>query len=854
MMKMRAYYTFILLLLLLSCRREEAPQSGPVGFAVMESIPDFETKAPAAWSMQAGDYTLTVSEQWLPLSGADTKASKIYRSADSTPLQGDPIAVWAYNMPAAGSAVSAWLVDGGSPSPVQASYSSGKWVSSVSFNTSKRAASYYTRWFAVAPWAAIGGGATVSTLADGQAPVLSYTVPSAVSGQHDLMVATPTATRAIDDKSDIPLSFQHVLTGIRIKAPKAASVTAVTLSGVYDRATLSLNASELEWTSLTKSSATPSFTADVSSASVWDTSDTEYQILKEGGIFLMLPQWLPEGAKIAITVDGSTVEADLSGHEWKMGKLVTYRVARETREYHIEVEEVYPASVAMDCGVPVPVARINSYTTPAGGGARTPGYWRAVGKYQTKAQAEAGPQNGEYPFWGNAWPESSPNGALPGEGSENLIASFQSYEGTTPTGPVYTVNNVLQSRSQRGTESEPWNLANPYGGGDAIVETANTYLINAPGYYRIPLVLGNGIKGGAANPGAYSGGFVDYSNAGIQNPFLHKTSASAGTPTAGEVVWTETTGMVENLTVVSDAENDLYWLKFRIQSSNIAQGCTVVSVKDGSGTVMWSWLLWATDYEPGAGDVSAGNASFMPRNLGWTVDGNVGTSYGTDAWIRVEALDADGEYAGAYAVVFVHMPNDVDNTGHTGHGPFFQWGRKDAFPPPGTTPTPGYDNTAGKTPADFIKNPLIHYGETAFPYRQTGYLNATWWSALAPGTGQDTKTVKTIYDPCPAGYTVPRLNAFNGYNSTSWVSEGGGYDFTFSGGTLFLPLTGRRKPNADYADETKGHYWVAVPHGNGTSRRLIFENGSIVLPSNGNNSSAFHTKAGEHAIRPAVEE
>ena len=306
---------------------------------------------------------------------------------------------------------------------------------------------------------------------------------------------------------------------------------------------------------------------------------------------------------------------------------------------------------------------------------------------------------------------------------------------------------------------------------------------------------------------------------------------------------------MQSLSVSKDAEEDLYWLGFQIQ--NAQQGCTVVSVTN-SGTVMWSWLLWVTDYEPGMGDVGGANASFMSRNLGWTVDGTLtGAKPAAVAFVRIEAEND----ASAYAVVRVRRAAGVPSgVPYTGHGPYFQWGRKDAFPPSGTTPTPGYDNTAGKTPADFIKNPLIHYGETAFPYRQTGYQNATWWSALAPGTGQDTKTVKTIYDPCPAGYTVPRLNAFNGYNSTSWVSEGGGYDFTFSGGTLFLPLTGRRKPNADYADETKGHYWVAVPHGNGTSRRLIFENGSIVLPSNGDNSSAYHTKAAEHAIRPAREE
>ena len=839
---------FLSSLFVSSCQREEAPQSGPVGFAVMESIPDLGTKAETApWSTQAGDYTLTASEQWLPLSGADTKASKIYRSADSTPLQGDPIAVWAYNMPAAGSAVSAWLVDGGSPSPVQASYSSGKWVSNVNFNTSRRAASYYTRWFAVAPWAAIGGGATVSTLADGQAPVLSYTVPSAVSGQHDLMVATPTAARAIDDKSDIPLSFQHVLTGIRIKAPKAASVTAVTLSGVYDRATLSLNASELEWTSLTKSSATPSFTADVSSASVWDTSDTEYQFLKEGGIFLMLPQWLPAGAKIAITVDDTTVEADLSGHEWKMGKLVTYRVARETREYHIEVEVTAELPVS---GASATVATINSYSTPEGGGAQTSASWQVKGVYSTHALALAG---------------GTPD--LTGWSASSSGSSLQ----VTPASPSTvskTVNALLQEAPEWGTVQSYWNLANRINGSARIIESANTYIINAPGYYRIPMVVGNGIKGGEANPSAYPSGFVDYKGEAIQSPYLQQS----GTPSTGAVVWTETTGMVENLTVVSDAENDLYWIKFRIQSSHIAQGCTVVSVKDGSGTVMWSWLLWVTDYEPGVGDVacnytSSDKVTFMPRNLGWTVDGTLpDTTPAAVGFVRVESVDDPSTYAVVRVRRAAGSPSSLP---HAGHGPYFQWGRKDAMAP--TSNGWAYLNGGTARPEDLIKNPGHHFvqnNSNSYPYTTAGgFIGKAWWSASATSNGQDLPTVKTVYDPCPAGYTVPRHDAFNGFSiaQSTWDATNVGYAFNTAyqsagTGTIYFPAVGRRQAGATSAGVTSpayGQYWVAVPQGDGTSRRLSFWNGGITLPRNYNPNSdeaGFFNKAGEHSIRPAVEE
>lgn len=37
-------------------------------------------------------------------------------------------------------------------------------------------------------------------------------------------------------------------------------------------------------------------------------------------------------------------------------------------------------------------------------------------------------------------------------------------------------------------------MANPIDGGDLNIETANCYVISAPGYYRIPLAYGNGVK------------------------------------------------------------------------------------------------------------------------------------------------------------------------------------------------------------------------------------------------------------------------------------------------------------------------------------------------------------------------
>ena len=796
----------LLPLLVAACHRQEQPEalSGPVGFAVREEIPDFQTKA-----------------------------AEIYRSSDSTPLKGDDIAVWAYNLPAQTSPVSAYLVDGGSASgAVKASYDSKYkyWGTSVSYNTSKRPASYYTRWFAVAPWSVLGGGATLAAFADGTAPTLSYTVPAAAASQHDLMTAV-SGTYQVYREDKVALTFTHALTGVRIMADKGTPVTAATISGVYDTGTLNLMSGE--WSSHAKSVATHTFSLDLSSSELWDSSGS-YDVVKDAGTLLLLPQWLPQGAKLSVTVSGVTIETDLSGHKWLPGKLVTYFVQGYDKEYHISVEEEYAAAVSLTAGVATDVAKIRSYYTPVGGSAQSSAGWTVKGVYSTSALAAAG-GDGDL-----SWTAEIVGGAAVGA-DHDVLRVTASYGASSASA---TVTDLLQAAPERGTSGSPWNLSNP-DGGDAIVETANTYLIDAPGYYRLPLVLGNGIKAGAANSAAYPSSFVDYKGAAITSPYLHSSSTTAGTPTSPELVWTETSGMLEDLAIQHDA--GLYWLTFRIQASNIAQGCTVVSVKDGDGMVMWSWLLWATDYELGSGDVTCTNATFMPRNLGWSVEGNVTFPAAVDAWVRVQSQQDDS----VYALVHLYLPHGkVTSTPYAGHGPYFQWGRKDAFPPPGMTVT--YVNSGSRrTVADMIKNPLAHCDDSRYPLRE----NATpsWWSANANAHNYTGPTVKTIYDPSPAGYTVPRSNAFGGYSSKNWDGTNNGYVFNYSAGSLFLPAIGRRQPNnnAQYSNDHTG-YWVAVSKSNNMSQRLNFSNSTYNEPSTSDSGS--QTKAGEYAIRPAREQ
>lgn len=201
-------------------------------------------------------------------------------------------------------------------------------------------------------------------------------------------------------------------------------------------------------------------------------------------------------------------------------------------------------------------------------------------------------------------------------------------------------NALIANHATLGTAASPFNLANPRSvyNGDYIEESANCYIVNACGWYRIPLVMGNGVKNDGLNPDettykGYNGNgtddlrvlFKNYKGESIVNPWLY---LNGGTPTSAEIVWEDIEGLVETR---KDAmgyntydlpegciSSDGKWLTFHIptvregawifrrDNSGAAgellneprQGNAVIAVRDAGGDIMWSYHIWVTDYVP----------------------------------------------------------------------------------------------------------------------------------------------------------------------------------------------------------------------------------------------------------------
>ena len=266
-----------------------------------------------------------------------------------------------------------------------------------------------------------------------------------------------------------------------------------------------------------------------------------------------------------------------------------------------------------------------------------------------------------------------------------------------------------------------------------------------------------------------------------------------------------------------------------------------------------------------------------------------GTQYAeASVYVRLRQTGTDN-----YVVMVVTRPEgNVVTGGHPGHNPTYQWGRKDAMVP-ASIGTEVISSLSGRTTtyqtrvemvtlAESIQTPDVMFTEAYRDWCSTEDYG--WWCAGNTESNVDKATVKTIYDPCPAGYTVPRFNAFLGFNvgstptSTGSLSGRGNVESTSDLGyyfwsgwrswtsgpttgmkTIFLPNSGHRVSTVRQIS-TGGTYWYAVA----TNRdycTFFYLNYALGYPSYlhvwvevyGQNRHGYQRNWGR-AIRPAREE
>lgn len=172
---------------------------------------------------------------------------------------------------------------------------------------------------------------------------ISYTVPTDVSKQEDLMFAVNKNASEPKDGKATSLDFKHSLAAVKFVVgdlPAGTTVTSVALKGVKYKGDLAVTAgnngaAQLAWSNLGND--TENFT-QVTDKEVKE-NDTDNAITKEAQTFFMMPQTLPDAAIVEVVVEDekgtkvtltgllqdATAAADAK-NKWEAGNTYTYRV------------------------------------------------------------------------------------------------------------------------------------------------------------------------------------------------------------------------------------------------------------------------------------------------------------------------------------------------------------------------------------------------------------------------------------------------------------------------------------------------------------------------------------------------
>lgn len=722
------------------------------------------------------------------------------------------------------------------------------------------------RFFAYAPYG--GSGVVLSAKTKAGAPTITYTVPEEVADQQDLLVAAPAAMDGTASAA-ASLPFEHVLTAVRFVTGDdvlAGKITKITLKGVYGSAVHTMGAD------LWRDYGTMADFAQSCSVDVDGSADQEITSAK--ATFMMLPQTLPAGASVEIayrddlTSTQRTLTALIGGAEWPMGKTVTYRISTTSISVVPTFKVTAPADFTYTGGSES--YSVTSYVTVSRPGDATKTVAMAWSAEFVEEDGGGGYNVIARPDWLTDFTASD-------DGKQAVFtAAITAQQGVTS----YPHNDLLQA-------AEPisgiYDLSTT--GGTTPMNTANCYVINAPGIYSLPLVYGNAVKNGEPNPSAYSSSangadilsdFVNHLDAAITDPYIYNNAGC--TPKDAVLVWQDEKDLVTNVALALDGHN----LTFEVPEASIRQGNAIVAVRDADGRIMWSWHIWVTDFVPGLDptveerydpaktqrdkvviNLQGVKYTFMGVNIGWC-DAEV-TIYDARS-VKVRFTQAE---TGATQIITLTQASHKIST--IGNNPYFQFGRKDPMLAgiPATSGSfvwtnkecysDGYvfdESGVGKVAiGTSIQNPHMFYdygSSSPYDWCANSYYNL-WSADNTVTTVNDNAVVKTIYDPSPVGYHLPASNAFRGFTYDGWGYLSGfgtlfnspyssevdfidncGWEFYCNkmngkgnydpaGGTIFFPFSGVRGSTGSVFDVGKnGCCWSAVPFSTDNGRSLFF--------------------------------
>lgn len=735
------------------------------------------------------------------------------------------------------------------------------------------------------------------------APEFEFTVAASPGAQRDLLYGVSSAvdvqararTLGADDKT-VSLTFDHILTAVRFaqgKMPEDVTIRRISLKGIKNRGTYN----GTSWSG-------QSGAANYSTYPMHDVTAWNADVYIDGdSVLFLIPHTLTSSEKLEVVLrkDGEdrdrTLTCSLSGDVWAKGHTVTYKVTigELVDDYYLVIDAgdtgyekyapdrdattssskytqasgvvEYNSSVAGNLTVHS-FRNYKDYSSTSDGTGTN--RWHGVG---WKVVGFADAVDGDYAL-GNtsagyvSTMKIADTSIKEGSEQEGLsqtvtytmaeqVAVYSGNHATILSGNNTVSNFNLSTRFPNGSSGVGDEMYEGFGG--PIYNSANSYIVNAQGSYRFPMVYGNSYQNGVASISNPGGIFVDHAGNAIASASV-RTQVNSQTPTvteevvsnpsdeysAGirkivktardsygeytgtdlypEIVWQDSPGLYTELSIPADGfigftvgagicpSNCLIALKgnrreravYRaysdedktIEFEGTAGGRTYSASEPPveyssvlSTDILWMWHIWCTDeVYPNAGDIdkyypqysngskivqldndgTANDKSVLPVNLGWVPDNMAWRKYEPrEVWVKIQQSEPEEGAQTAY----IRLRKEASRDLITGTSTVYQWGRPTAIPMVNTVA--GADRyvqamylgvlttlNASQTdelfcgekvtsPEQFLQNPTKLLRGTN--------SNTRWWETGTPAYWSSTKT---LYDPCPPGYQLPKGEIF----------------------------------------------------------------------------------------------
>ena len=440
------------------------------------------------------------------------------------------------------------------------------------------------------------------------------------------------------------------------------------------------------------------------------------------------------------------------------------------------------------------------------------------------------------------------------------------------------------------------------------MNTANCYVVTRPGWYKIPVVYGNAIKGTASekerpNTAAYkpsgSGNnfltdFIRHDGNTITKPWIKDNGINLDNGIA-EPVWQDWPLLVQN---IGFNRSNKDYIVFHVSKDNIHEGNAVIALKDNNGTIVWSWHIWVyggnnlktirvrNNIGMSGGRPGQDNFNFLSENLGSCYDSGESVTFPAgNVWVKVS-----NDRKTAVIKISRNTGPSSFTTSPKYNNTYYQWGRKDPIlPSDGTVAnknkvwfdwsgamktsefskhfwqTDGSASEANSEIANTIKYPMVPNKSSKMDNLYCNLWDSSCKEFCRFGVkkARFLPVTKSVYDPCPPGFCLPPNGSFTGFTrsgSTTWkLSEfnvSGSFDNGWhcrtvlkgeSGGTtIFFPASGYLFINYEGV-ELGAAYWSGTPYDKGDGDILLFSSSHMVPGMEG----AY--RGCGYAVRPVAE-